>query len=363
MSDGINILIVEDNAEQIQIYNDSIDSFNKESDIPIHHIIKNNFSDSIMLLNRHIFDAAIIDIKLAGTDIEGDGNKVIRAIKNRLRFPIYVISGYIAELDEDLQEQNVFYKIYERDKISYIEAYKDIYAIYKTGLTNILGGRGVIENYLTHIFWKNLADSYDLWLTIKDSEKLLLRYTLMHVVEFLNRNECGEFELYHPNETYIIPPIDINKILTGDILKDKRDSISFIVLTPLCDFAYNKAERIIICQIESLTKSILQKKLKLIKKNTETEKNTTDVKNIIKNNYSNKYYFLPKTDKFDGGLINFQKVSSLRSKQIQEQFYKTATISHYFIKDIISKFSYYYSRQGSPDYDIMKILKEMLNGM
>jgi hypothetical protein len=185
----------------------------------------------------------------------------------------------------------------------------------------------------------------------------------MHVVEFLNRNECGEFELYHPNETYIIPPIDINKILTGDILKDKRDSISFIVLTPLCDFAYNKAERIIICQIESLTKSILQKKLKLIKKNTETEKNTTDVKNIIKNNYSNKYYFLPKTDKFDGGLINFQKVSSLRSKQIQEQFYKTATISHYFIKDIISKFSYYYSRQGSPDYDIMKILKEMLNGM
>jgi CheY-like chemotaxis protein len=80
MSDGINILIVEDNAEQIQIYNDSIDSFNKESDIPIHHIIKNNFSDSIMLLNRHIFDAAIIDIKLAGTDIEGDGNKVIRAI-------------------------------------------------------------------------------------------------------------------------------------------------------------------------------------------------------------------------------------------------------------------------------------------
>jgi hypothetical protein len=362
MSETINILIVEDDKNQQQSYKDSITLFNKNHDIPISCTIKENLAESKKLLEWNIFDAAIIDLKLKGTDSDGEGNKIIKEIKYKLRYPIFVVTGFPDDLDPDLREQNIFFKIYQKG-IIFMDIFNKIESIYNTGLTKILGGRGIIEGYLTDIFWNNLSNSLDNWIMEKNPEKKVLRYILTHLSEYLDLDESGAFEKYHATEVYIKPPLR-TKILTGDILIEKETNKNFIILSPVCDLAQNKAEYVILAEIEPLTSGIVYEKKKLIKKDEEPEKTKCSeqiLKKILNNNYSLKYYFLPYTAIYQGGLINFQKISSYKFKVIERNFTFLASISHQFVKDIISKFSSYYSRQGSPDFDEEKIYNDILS--
>jgi hypothetical protein len=362
MCDKIKLLIVEDNESQQKAYNDSIDLFNEKSEIKIEVEIKNNYEESIKLLEWHVFDAAIIDLKLNGTDLVGEGNKIIKIIKNKLRFPIFVVTGFPDDLDMDLREPNIFFKIYKRDGIKYIEIFNEIATIYKSGATKILGGRGIIEGYLTNIFWNNLSSTIDTWYKEKNPEKMLLRYTLTHLLEYLELDESGVFEKYQATEVYIKPPLR-TKILTGDILVNKKDKNNFIVLSPICDLAQDKSKFLIISMIEPINSGIINCQRNIILKNVGEKKAREAeeiLKKIINNNFANKYYFLPPSINYSGGLINFQKIFSYKINEVNENFDFIASISHQFVKDIIAKFSFYYSRQGSPDFDEEKIYDEIL---
>jgi hypothetical protein len=66
---------------------------------------------------------------------------------------------------------------------------------------------------------------------------------------------------------------------------------------------------------------------------------------------------LPKTNRFAGGLLNFRKISTISIDGYTENYDKPdIQISPSFVKDIISRFSSYYARQGQPDID-----KELLH--
>jgi len=55
---------------------------------------------------------------------------------------------------------------------------------------------------------------------------------------------------------------------------------------------------------------------------------------------------------FDGGFLNFRKVEALSMKKFKAKFGDPLLqISPFFIKDIVSRFSSYYARQGQPDID------------
>ncbi|MEM8452862.1 response regulator, partial [Morganella morganii] len=74
------------------------------------------------------------------------------------------------------------------------------------------------------------------------------------------------------------------------------------------------------------------------------------------NNKTGYYHWLPKVDFFPGGTINFRRVSTYSECELDTDFHKSnLQISPSFIKDIVSRFSSYYARQGQPDieYDII----------
>jgi hypothetical protein len=62
---------------------------------------------------------------------------------------------------------------------------------------------------------------------------------------------------------------------------------------------------------------------------------------------------LPPFDGNNGYLIDFQDVTTISFTNDLERI---ATISSPFIKDIISRFSNYYSRQGQPTFNQKKII-------
>ncbi len=365
----LKLLIVEDDSNVIATYTRDINSYNKTNEsLNIKETILSDKNQALDILRNsdNIFDGAIIDLDLkqsGGSD--SSGNEVIKEVKENLRFPVFVISGTSHNLEASLSEETSFFKVRDRDAdFDFIE---EIVAIYNTGITEILNRKGTIENYINDIFWNHLSSSLDLW--TKDSkrspeekQKSLLRYTLLHIQEYLEITEDSDFENYHPSEIYITPCIKPN-VFTGDLIEEKDSAINYIVLTPSCDLAQAKAKDILIVQIDSSSEGILKEKVGVINKGTASKETLEDaeyiLKDLIHNSYSNKYHFLPKYKDIEGGLINFQKMKSIRVKEFNEKFIRKASINSSFTKDIVARFSYYYSRQGSPDFNT----DELYNGL
>ncbi len=361
MQNGLRLLIVEDDSAAIKMYEQQIDSYNRKNEIKIIQDIKKNRTEGLEALKED-YDAAIIDIKLSSIDSKDNGNQIIREIKRDLRFPVRVYTAF-ENIDDDLKDQNEFYKIYKRtgeNSRSIQEILKELVAIYKTGITKILGKRGTIEGYLKDIFWNHLSASFGNWVreaqTEDNVEKILLRHTLSHLREYLDISDSGGFDNYHPAEVYIKKPINSN-IHTGLILKKNDDGQSFIVLTPSCDLAQQKANKIVLAPIENkdmpYVKDLKSKKEKASEEEVRNQAEKA-LDGLLRNNHALKYHCLPEVNGV-GGFINFQKISSFTVSQIRKDFQPVATVTDKFCKDIIARFSHYYARQGQPDFNIDKL--------
>jgi hypothetical protein len=123
-------------------------------------------------------------------------------------------------------------------------------------------------------------------------------------------------------------------------------------MNPACDLVIRdngecNTDRILIVEIDSQTS--------LFPGHPATGLSNSQKKNLEKayrNNKSAYYHWLPRTDFFEGGFLNFRKLSSLSSEEFNERFEKPAVqISPSFVKDMVARFSAYYARQGQPDID------------
>ena len=136
----------------------------------------------------------------------------------------------------------------------------------------------------------------------------------------------------------------------------------YIILTPPFHIANDKPKRILLASVLPLTTDPVNNLRQAAQRDTDglageeldaANKRKVDaqieLEKLIHNNHSPKYYFLPRSRNFDGGLINFQLLETEDPRSMAARFERLATVNNLFLKDIIAKFSFYYSRQGAPD--------------
>lgn len=360
----VNILIIEDEDVQIQVYDDVISQYNKKNELQIGFTVCRSYSEGEQALNTPYFDAAIIDLKLSKTE-ELEGKKLVESVYQNNRIPIFIYSGSIAQID-DIKENALLKKKLRTENLT--EILIEIVNIYNTGITKILGSKGLIDSYLNSIFWTHLSDSMDIWIndnnrTSDEKQKILSRFILSHIQEFLELNDQSGFDYYHPAEIYISPAIK-PKLFTGDIVIELSSQKQYIVLTPSCDLAQEKVKDILLAEIEFPENCLILEHKNIINKKSneqsKIEESEKILKKILKNSYSNKYHYLPCFKNIKGGLINFQKLLSIRATLFEGNFMRLSSVNQSFTKDIIARFSYYYSRQGSPDFRIEELYIEVL---
>jgi len=368
----MKLLIVEDDPSVIENYKKEIQAYNEDrkinhqKDISIQAtIIKKKDKALIAIRNtQNSFDAAIVDLNLLGIGHEdSSGNDVIREIKKSLRFPVFVITGTPTHLDDNIKGDSCLFKLITRgEEDDYLE---QLVAIYNTGITKILNKTGDIERYITEIFWNHISNSLDLWIkdetrSFEKKQKSLLRYTLLHIQEYLDINSAGGLEKYHPAEFLITKPVKPN-MFTGDILEDESCN-RYVILTPACDIDLKnnirKAEKI-------LTLKIIEPKDIDAEYSNKNMSNTkmNKLKPILSNSIP-RYHFIPRIGGFNNGVIDFQDkklfdVEELTNLITSNSIKRIATISSPFLKDIIARYSNYYSRQGSPDFNQEELLKSL----
>lgn len=353
----ISILIIEDEDKQIQVIQDAFNDFNDENQ---HYILNSesvkNFSDSLNLLLTHNFDVAIIDLNLDQTATEPselDGNKIVDIIRNKLRLPIIIRTGYPTQFSAtELNEDNGFLKIYPKD--SDVEMIiEDIIQWHEIGLSHTLGTKGILEFYLNKLFWVQISQNLKEWekngVNEDIQEKSLLRYTLNVLQEYLEIDiDTGNFEYFHPAEVYIKPPVK-DSLFFGDVLKDESNEYYFI-LTPACEMAQKKSRRILLAKITKYdeVEKFMDSKNSYFD-NVDSSKKKKSLEQWFRNGHKDGlgYHFLPSYTDFPGGLIDFQDIQSIDVTSIKLD--KVATVTSQFAKDISSRFTLYYARQGQPN--------------
>ncbi len=364
MNSELKLLIVEDEVAARQMFKDTIENYNKKNDIKIIPEFVSNLEDALIALSNPIFDCVQLDLKLRNYDENGEGNEVLKVIKGKLRLPVIVFSGNTSDLDEDYKDDNALIKVYSRDEKQYAEVLQEFVDIYSTGLTNLFKPDGLIEKTINDIFWKRISGNIRYILdergSINDIEKMLARRLFAYLQEYLDLDDNGGFDQYHPSEIYMIPPVK-NKLFTGDICYDQGENKYYIVLSPACDLAQGKAKQIVLGTIESIEMECLMQLKRNLDKEDKKEEAKVSIINLFRNNYSNKYHFLPNTNEFVGGFINFQKITTVHIKDIEEQFTIVASVNSNFVKEITARFSQYYSRQGQPDINIDGIIEKVIS--
>jgi hypothetical protein len=339
------LLHVEDDAGEIKTCSDTLRVYSIQNNRKIHITTAGSKDEALSKLGNR-FDGAIIDIKLAGGGT--DGNDVVSEIHKFQRIPIAILTG----TPENASKPSDFILCYKKGEIAYSDIVDQLYDIYNTGITKIMGGRGVIDDAMQQIFWQHLLPQMPSWKSYrskgKETEKSILRVVLNHLMELLNRDEnpC------YPEEMYILPPV-IDNIRTGSILLKNSTVDKYVVLTPACDLVIRggqefKADKVLLAQITELDNvkaEVLDGVVKLASK-------IKILRESFKNNYNGYYHWLPSTDLFDGGFINFRWLTTVTTDDIKTSYSSPiAQLSAPFVKDVISRFSAFYARQGQPDFD------------
>ena len=344
---SLELLIVEDDSDVIRHYEKEISEWNEGNtgSKQILSTIARNSKEAGEALKNAYFDAAIIDIRLDDSDTsKTEGNDVLDIIYEKIRFPTYVLSSNIGELDEKY-ENNHFISKHARDSILFSDLLQKIVKRFLTGITKILGQRGKLEEALDKVFWHHMPNAIPHWEeSILDSnvkEKQLLRFTLSHLQEMLSTGEDGADDKSNSAEIYIYPPV--KEVPTaGLIVKNKNDKSYAMVITPSCYLAQNKADYVHLVDLVNLLEreDILRK---------ESNKNRIELlSKYIENKKGDRYHFLPKYGELNPNILDFQRVSNIGIGDFDNLYHPVCSISPFFYKDILSRFSSYFARQGSP---------------
>lgn len=351
---ALRLLIVEDNRQELATCRRTIRRRSRQIEREVDLVECTNVNDAVRVLDNS-FDGAIIDIRLCSTGQGDEGNEIIRKIEEGyFRMPVAVLTGTPDSVD-CRRCIGVFNK--GDEGAGYDDILDRFVSIYETGLTRILGGRGIIENKLGQVFLNNLLPQIETWEgyaagDARRTEHALLRYTLNHLIQLIDE----ETEECYPEEFYLWPPLS-DKIRTGSILEELDSGASFVVLSPDCDIVAREdgnrnSDKLLVAEVVPPTELFNWYDQDQLSSLGRDKRNR--LRRALRNNGGNHYHCLPETAFASLGFINFRNLTVHRFQDLENIFVLPPKyqISPPFVKDIVSRFSSYYARQGQPDIDI-----------
>lgn len=351
------LLLIEDNEGDIDTCYSSVERYNHEHNKNIELKICKSLTKALETLDS-TYDGVIIDLQL-GAEKDGGNQITKRLIKDNYRTPFAIFTATPDAVESEYQYIGTFKKGEE----TYDNLFDKFWEIHETGLTRIMGGRGKIEKALNEVFINNILPHRSPWIEYakEDSEKTeksLLRHTINHLLQLIDDDQ----DAFFPEEVYIHPK-QTTEIKPGEIVRKKEDNSFHIILNPACDLAVRsggcfKTDQILIVEIEDEVSVTTDATNQINKPDRKTKK----LQELFKNNHTNYYHWLPRTDFFDGGFLNFRRLCSTNIESYSGQFEPTKTqVSPPFLKDVLGRFSAYYARQGQPAIDTSKAIKQILN--
>ncbi len=378
---NIDFLLIDDDQNQELLFIEAINEINETTDLNITYKVVKTPESAMIELYQNYFKAIIIDLKLNNDDnaVESDeeisGNVLLRRIIEKEIVPIVVITGFPDKVSADIDKSIV--KVLPKET----NLYDEINALiekYSDSVFKIFGSRGEINKNIKDLFWNVIPQCFtsknqDIsLLSKKKQETVIIRY----ISSWLSNKYMFDDKYIdvEPIEMYMFPN-PIKQVCTCDIYKKYIDANIveyFIVLTPSCDLANKKVDEVILCKIKNYDEvQSFKERLEIYnneqnKESNKAKKAKGDLMKWFRNSHSDslRYHFLPKVKDFTGGFVDFRSILSLeydkeRGEIIDDSYLKIGVITESFKRDIVSRFSSYYHRQGQPEFNCDSVLNNL----
>lgn len=339
----ICILFLEDSDSEIRSIKKALDECREDCGINIEATIVSTLNDARKHLQdrRTHIDVAVLDQKVLDGD---DAGKVLADLlsEEQIRTPIIINSAFSFVSDNPL-----VIKVIQRASMRYSEIIAYIVDFVNTGITRVLGEKGILNSSLKQIFEKsilplrNSLHADESW-TLQDRERAVLRLVVNHLMMQIDSDDKPW--LYAETVLHPVGP----QLKHGSLIKERGTSEICIVMSPSCDLASHggsiKTDYISIASIELFSK--LSRRIDDLKK----KGNQSLIERAKSNNCALYHHFLPPLHGiFEGGLINFRRIRSVKVKELSQNFdVPFAQVSPQLMKDVQSRFASYFGRQGQP---------------
>ena len=335
---ALQLLVVEDEGAYLEQYEAVLGEYIKQRGRPIEMHVCKTLAEAKRSLNASI-DAVVVDLNLGKDTTEG--GEIIDDLKDHFRVPVAVLTG----TPDDADDKPPVIRVFTKGKHGFDDVLDCLWEPYRIGLTRIMGGRGLLEKSLNTVFLRNLLPTLDAWIRYgrKDAqrtEKALLRYALGHLVADLEGDETP----CYPEEFYLAPPL-VDTLTTGSLAKRKGDETCHVVMTPACDLVLRNEKRnvdsIILAEVVPEETVYAAPKMDAGRK-----------KQLKRNNDKSCYHWLPNSKVAAGGYLDFRQLQTVSLDRFGYEFERLEVrIAPGFVKDIVSRFSAFYARQGQPVID------------
>ena len=378
---NIDFLLIDDDRNQELLFIEAINEINETTDLNITYKVVKTPESAMIELYQNYFKAIIIDLKLnnddnaAKPDEEISGNVLLKRIIEKEIVPIVVITGFPDKVSTDIDKSIV--KVLPKET----NLYDEINALiekYSDSVFKIFGSRGEINKNIKELFWNVIPQCFtsknqDISLLSKEKqETVIIRY----ISSWLSNKYMFDDKYIdvEPIEMYMFPN-PIKQVCTCDIYKKNIGENSceyYMVLTPLCDLANKKVDEVILCKIKNYDEvQSFKERLEIYnneqnKESNKAKKAKGDLMKWFRNSHSDslRYHFLPKVKDFTGGFVDFRSILSLeydkeRGEIIDDSYFKIGVITESFKRDIVSRFSSYYHRQGQPEFNCDSVLNNL----
>ena len=151
----------------------------------------------------------------------------------------------------------------------------------------------------------------------------------------------------YPEEVYLAPPLD-DSLKTETLMRCKKRQTCHVVMTPACDLVIRAGckpkSEVVVVVAEIVPETDLFAKL-------QADKGWKN--NLKRNNDAKCFHWLPRCHTHSGGFVDFRRLETVMWDKLDEKFDRLeARIAPSFIKDVVSRFSASYARQGQPDIDV-----------
>lgn len=316
------------------------------------------------------YDLAVLDLRDDASDDDLKGREILESLREAHFLPVIFYSGF-AQKVESLRTPFVEVVVKGEGDVALLRS--AVQRIFSTRLPHLIRHiHDQQKEYLwNHIdeFWKSsgpICDPEDLaYLLARRLGNSLKGSAIRSFLQPVPVNA----DVIHPVEMYIWPPLGETK-QTGDLLKYKESF--FVVLNPACDFAKGKVEYLIVVECVSLETCDEYLEIQAIKRtNKEPEANKVGLLKSLVSDYRSgkgvqpeRFKFLPETVFMKALVVDFQRLSSFSS---DSEFFvnaeRIATLDTPFAESLLSKFSRYYGRIGTPDLESVNITKKIVDGI
>lgn len=383
----IDLLIVEDEAQELKSWNQVIEMHNanaEEHGFRINPEYVTSKEEAQKLISSRNFDAAVVDVRLkqenGQTGPNTDGNLVLEALLESEMTVVALFTGESPLAATPAWAKKVvqtFRKGGEEDEgtpavmkwlCAQVPMIKQVKAAHQT-----------IKREMAKVFSHSIWPRWNNWsqstgATADFIPTAITRHITSHIYAALL--EDGPHGV-HPEEWYFVPPLR-DKINTGDLIKN-ADGLIEIVITPRCDLQRddkNQTIQLAMCKDVSAEWEKRSKKIKAAKDALQNHKLLPGDKEIQKleaalgeanealrrftqHSSSNVFHFLPRMKMIDETeigpfYVQFDKIRSVLRNPEAERMALTnqriASLTSEFLPSLVERLGSFFSRIGTPDY-------------